>query len=992
MNIFQRSMLGAAIAAVLAPAIVQAQSADAALRGKAPANTDVTARNVATGFTRRAHTAADGSYTIAGLPPGTYRVNAGGVEQVVTLSVATTATLDLGGGGQVTETAPPTTEATQEVVVTGRRLTEVKTSEVANVVSQHQIETVPQMTRNFLEFADTVPGVAFQVDSKGRTLINSGAQNRNGINVYIDGVGQKGYVKSGLSGQTGDTQGNPFPQLAIGEYKVITSNYKAEYDQISSAAITAITRSGTNEFQTEAFGTYTADNWRARTPAEIDTDLKTPSESKEYGLSFGGPILEDRLHFFLTYEAKRYITPVTVTADHTPPPAVLANLPAEATAQLGPASIAFDENLYFAKLDWEPSDVDRFDFTTKFRRETSEGDQAGTGVAQSAAINTTNNEDRYELSWKRNGNGWLNEVQLGYEKAPYLPQLRTSDQNGAVYTFIDNGANDQNILVTNGADPRASQVKTQKGWSAADIITFTDIGWITGDHTIKAGVKYKDLDLIATDSIPGRPVFYYDVSAAGTATVPWKAVFALPLEGYGSTVSTNDKQFGVFAQDDWAVNDHLTLNLGLRWDIEWVDSYLDFQTPQFLLDALNTEIAPGVTYAQSLGLSSDPNTAIDINDYISTGNNREPYKGAFQPRLGFSYDLGADQRHVIFGGAGRAYDRNLYDYLQVEQTKFTLASTELRFDTADHPCTPSASCIAWNPAFATDPGALPALLNGQAGEVNLINNDIKTPYSDQFSLGMRNRLGDWNTTAAITRVLSKNGFVFTLGNRYPNGNFWQNRSQPWGNLPPGLAGNLLVGNSGIETRSTQILLSAEKPFDPESRWGATFSYTYTDAEQNRDILEHYAFDEVSIAEYPFILSNAAAKHRVVATGSYAAPWGLTVAGKLTWSTPIPHNVITCLSDPNVFDNGAPCTPFGYAADSSDGYQSLDLQITKDFTVRDVTSFYLRFDILNATNEHNLVDYIDVTGPNGLVTGGHLNPVGNITGYPRTVRGSFGIRF
>src|SRR6188768_505726 len=130
MRHFPRSILGAAVAAVLTtPAIVQAQSADATLRGKAPANTDVTARNVATGFTRRAHTAADGSYTIAGLPPGTYRVNAGGAEQVVTLSVATTATLDLGGGGEVAEVAPPTAEATEEVVVTGRRLTEVKTSE-----------------------------------------------------------------------------------------------------------------------------------------------------------------------------------------------------------------------------------------------------------------------------------------------------------------------------------------------------------------------------------------------------------------------------------------------------------------------------------------------------------------------------------------------------------------------------------------------------------------------------------------------------------------------------------------------------------------------------------------------------------------------------------------------------------------------------------------------------------------------------------------------
>src|SRR6185436_4341831 len=275
------------------PAIVLAQSADAVLRGKAPANSDVTARNVNTGLTRRTHTGEDGTYTIAGLPPGTYRVDAGpGTEQVVALSVATTATLDLTGGAS-TSTTVETEEPMQEVVVTGARLHEVRTSEVGTVVSQQQIETVPQMTRNFLEFADTVPGVIFQVDAKGKTSIRGGAQNQNGVKLYIDGVGQKGYVRSGLTGQAGDTQGNPFPQLAIGEYKVITSNYKAEYDQISSAAITAISRSGSNRFEGQAFGTYSSDNWRARTPAELDSGTKTPSESKEYGVAFGGPIIED---------------------------------------------------------------------------------------------------------------------------------------------------------------------------------------------------------------------------------------------------------------------------------------------------------------------------------------------------------------------------------------------------------------------------------------------------------------------------------------------------------------------------------------------------------------------------------------------------------------------------------------------------------------------------------------------------------------------------
>jgi hypothetical protein len=271
-------ILPAAVAAALAcPSIGFAQSVDATLRGNAPANAQVTARNLATGSTRRAQASASGSYTITGLQPGTYRVDAGpGTEIIVTLSVASTATLDLVAGTATAEVEAPV----EEVVVTGRRLNEVRTSEVATTVSPQLIETVPQLTRNFLEFADTVPGVVFEVDSSGRTSIRGGAQSKNGVNLYIDGVGQKGYVRSGISGQAGDTQGNPFPQLAIGEYKVISSNYKAEFDQISSAAITAVTRSGTNEFRGEAFGTYSADNWRARTPAEIQADRKSESENR----------------------------------------------------------------------------------------------------------------------------------------------------------------------------------------------------------------------------------------------------------------------------------------------------------------------------------------------------------------------------------------------------------------------------------------------------------------------------------------------------------------------------------------------------------------------------------------------------------------------------------------------------------------------------------------------------------------------------------------
>ncbi len=983
-----------------APTAVWAQSADATLRGKAAANAQVTAKNIATGQVRRATAAADGTYVMVGLPPGVYKVEAGaGTERVVTLTVASTATLDLVPGAVSVE--PETTLA--DVTVRSSKLVETKTSEVAVTVSMDQIQTVPQLTRNFLEFADVVPGIVFNVDSKGKTSIRGGAQNDNSVNVYIDGVGQKGYVRSGLSGQTDNTQGNPFPQLAIGEYKVITSNYKAEYDQISSAAVTAETRSGTNKFEGEAFVTYTHDSWRAETPGELAAGFKTPSQDKEFGVAVGGPIIQDQMHFFATYEGKRYTTPVTVTANNATPD-IIAQLPASALAQLGPATLPFTENLWFGKLDWEPTADDRFVLDAKIRRETGLGDQAGPGTAASAAIETLNTDNRYSLRWQHSGSSYFNEVIATYEDAYFIPAGKNGSVNGATYT--NPLVNDNVILVTDGVDPRATQRKGQKGWSIGDDITWSHLQFGTGDHTIKAGVKYKLVNLEAADAAAGyNPIFFYDVTASGTSALPYKATFAAVTPGIDPVARSQDKQFGVYVQDDWAANNKLTLNLGLRWDIEYNPSYLDYVTPQFFVNMLNTpdpacaqpaysaSCSPGQTYGQSLAKGG-----VNPADYVSNGHNRSAFTKEFQPRLGFSYDLFEDQKHVVFGGWGRAYDRNLYDDLQLEQTKAALSEPTVNFNVPGHGCTGSPpSCVAWDPAYLNGVGNLQALLNGAAGEVDLMNNHLKVPFSDQFSLGIRNRLGDWNTSTAVSRIISKDGLAFTLGNRRPDGSFWGpvpwgGPAQPWLYPPPGLAGNLIIANNGIETRSTQLLVSAEKPYSRESRWGATFAYTYTNARQNRDINEHYAFDEEYISQYPWITSNAAARHRFVATGTVGLPWDMILATKIVFATPIPHNDITCYGTPGTaFPQGGQCTAVSFTAPGM-GIRTVDLQLTKNIQIGDLWKLYVRLDALNVFNTKNLVDYQAWTGSNGLINHEEYNPNGNITGTPRQLRLTFGAKF
>jgi len=989
------------------PSIVWSQSADATLRGKAPSKASVTAKNIATGSVRRTNAADDGSYTIVGLQPGTYQVDAGpGTEKTVTLTVASTASLDIGEAA-VASTSTTTLEG---VVVTAQTLTEVKTSEVGSTISRRQIETVPQITRNFLEFADTVPGVVFSVDSSGHTKLQAGGQNASSVNVYIDGVGQKNYVKEGGVGGQFNSQGNPFPQLAIGEYKVITSNYKAEYDQISSAAVTAETKSGTNEFHGEVFNTYTDQDWRAKTPSEISSGKQTQSQEKEYGLAVGGPLIQDTLHFFFTYEAKRFDTPKTVVPGvQTASDGAGGNyfiqpyLPPSVAAQFGPADLPFTEDLYFGKIDWEFSDRDTIEVSAKVRKE-DQSDNIGTGQARSGSILVQNNDTRIDARWQHSADHWFNELLFTHEKTFNNP-TSLNPGNGSSYTTMI--GNDDPIIVSTDAagDPRATQKKGQKGPAIADNLTFNDLHWM-GDHIVKMGFKYKEVKLNAQDSGNETAQFYYDVSQAGTSATPYRALFSNPVPGLDAVARSTDKQFGTYIQDDWAVNDKLTLNLGIRWDYEENSSYLNYVTPANVIAALNSQNVddagnpiPGQTYAQALALGG-----VNVNDYISNGHNRSAPKDEFQPRLGFSYDLGADEQHVIFGGAGRSYDRDLYDYLQLEQTKSSLPQFSVFFrDPVTGLChRDSTPCFDFNPNFLQGVGNLQALVSSSnAGqEVDAINNNIKAPYSDQFSLGMRNKVGDWNTSAAVSRILSKDGFAFTLGNRYPDGSFFINGGQPWGHGVPGF-GALIIGNNGIETKTTQVLLSTEKPYTRDSGWGMTVAYTYTKATQNRDINEHYSFDEATIHDYPFITSNAAAKHRLVMTGSVDGPWGLLFSAKATIATPIPNNQSACYVASNTyFPTGSPCTPYAATPGGASlgfggkiyGYRDFDLQATKNFDFGSNLSMYVRFDFLNVFNFKNYTDILQ-TG-NGVLNNSLASYVlnGNITGVPRTMKVTAGFRF
>ncbi|MCC4618891.1 TonB-dependent receptor [Xanthomonas cassavae CFBP 4642] len=980
-----RKLLSCALASCLllgaAPAF--AQSTGATIRGQvtvdaAPAaQAQVTATNLATGLTRTVQV-SNGGYSLGGLPPGSYRIdvaaNGQTSSQNVTVQVGQTATLNLGVGGE-----PATAEGGNATTLDAVQvkappvLVETRTSENATYISNVQIQNLPRATRNFLELADTVPNVQFTREANGTTKVRSGATSAEGTNVYIDGVSQKNYVLTGgVSGQD-SSRGNPFPQSAIGEYRVITSNYKAEFDQVSGAAIVASSKSGTNDFHGSFFWDTSNDGWREESPLEKKAGVRDDFEETQYGATFSGPILKDKAHFFIAYEAKEYTTPNVVI-----PGSIYSDRVDQLPAQLQPlvvtSSTPFKEDLYFGKIDWTIGDNNLFELTGKYRKEDELNDVGQTSTYEHGSINGQE-EKRANLRWQYSGANFLNEANLSYESA-FWNQAPINNGNGYILSYTPVRGNETDILAAGAGS--SFQRKGQKGWTFQDDLTLNSLEW-HGAHTVKMGVKFKSIDLDLTQFNPANPQYYYNILT--DVQTPYRVRFGAPLvEGGGSVVSKN-KQYGIYLQDDWEVNEHWTLNLGVRYDYEETPAFLDFVTPSDVASALQNW--PNLR-----------NANYDINDFISTGNNRKAFKNAWQPRLGASYDLFGDQAHVIYGGAGRAYDRNIFDYLALEQLNNSFNSYSYYFTSANNPACLGDPCTAWNPAYNSQEGlnTLTADSTGGGGrEVYLIDNNLKTPYSDQFSIGMRNMVPlwgqDWFTDVTLSRIESHDGFAFVRGNRLPDGAFFQpgTTSGVPTDGPDGYSA-IVLGTNGVETRNNQLALQVEKPFDEESGWGLTVAYTYSDAKENRQFGEHYALDRERIQDYGWREAGGIPKNRLVVTGIYELPYQIKLSGKLSLASQTARYGQNCLA------GNDQCDIIQFKPDGTLGYKEFSIAANKEWDTGAGVTFNVRADILNVFNWVNYAAFNGDTGTLQDLNTAYGTPTGVLASPMRTFRLAFGLNW
>jgi outer membrane receptor protein involved in Fe transport len=880
--------------------------------GSGIANAELDAIGTTTGFVKTVRSGPGGAYVLGGLTPGEYNlvVAAPGFEpksETVTVRVGQSLEMDLRltTGGVVSES----------ITVVGNQLIETKNFEAATNVTPQQLESLPQDDRNFLKMAALAPGIRVSTDPLRKT-ISADAQPSEQTNVFIDGVSFKNDVlQGGLVGQD-SSRGNPFPQSAVQEFRVLTQNYSAQYDHAASAIITAVTKSGTNKFDGQAFLFYQPKRWVAPTEKPVGNATLTTNPSyrrSQPGINFGGPIIKDVLHFFASYEG---------VDEHATTAVKLGSLTGaglSADTFNGTFPSPFKSNLGFGKLSWQPAKNQLVDGSINYRREHETRD-FGFQTSFQSATDLRNWVYGGTVRHQWNNESALNQASLSMQKYGWNPTPLNSDLVGLNYEGAGRiGGNS----TTQKFDQRRIELR--------DDYNFPIYKW-QGDHNFQVGGNLDFMHYRVDKSLFGNPQYNFKIDPANGLT------FAQPYEallGFGNPIlSTNNREYGVYGQDTWTVNEHLTATIGLRWDYETHMLDEDYVTPANIVAGLGGKIDPS---------------------YFSTGSERKPYKDEFQPRLGFAYDIKGDSKSVVFGGFGRYYDRLFLNSTLDERYRLQFPVYRIEFSPtgADRNGGPT---IKWDPKYLTLAGLQALIASGATRpEVYLLNNNTKPPYSNQFDLGYRQTLGSWIGSVSYNGVRGYRGFTWLSA--APNG-------LCCAALVPGFGNVIKSDPVGKRYWYNALFFTADRPYTSQSRWGAHFVWTHAKAEQNGNDL--FSLDYPSAAAYPKHEVPGSERDRINATGIFGLPWDIRFSTMLSFGTGAATNLLD-FSQGFSLENRLATQPFkrSIRPPKTGGFadRNVDFRLEKDLPTFGSTSIGIVGEVFNAFNWSNFGCLNNFIGPN-----------------------------
>jgi carboxypeptidase family protein/TonB-dependent receptor-like protein len=786
--------------------------------------------NTETGAMRTLATDASGTYRFAGLQPGRYELRA----ELSGFAPVEITNLVLNVGAELRrDITMSLSNVVETVTVSGQAaVVETTKSEVSAVVTQQQIEALPVGDRQAVSLSLLLPGTGADTTRPRRNNANIGA---GGIAIFssnfmVDGT-------SNMSSKAGEPR-QDYPQAAVREFRVNVSQTPAQFGGRTGGVVTIATKSGTNLFSGDVVEFFRDKSLNAMNVFEQqDHDQKgAPKPAyrrNQFGASFGGPVVKDKLHFFVaaerTVEDQRAI--------------VNTGAPQYYSALEGSIPIGTRNNLVFARGDAQLTSQQN----VFLRYGWQDSWTLCEGCGGTNAAFTGDDLWLPRDSWVA-GHTWvisprlLNEfraqkaIQWHYQGVPghddwrevgAFPRDRTQWQT-PLYTFpsLIWGVNTDLIVFLGFYEARDDMS-----------VTFN----AKGSHSVKFGGAFSDLPL--REDVPGAPLgawqFSTDQPFDGTpATInnlrnPTQFTASFPP----LTRSMENRYYEAYVQDEWRPGTNLTLNLGLRYDVQH---------------------GP---YNEGLRQSDFPRP-LPYVDFASRGDGNN-----IQPRLGFAWDVANNGKSVVRGGYGLVYHAIVMTWTVAEITTLKQTSITIRNPTYPDPYG-GKSPEAFAPT--TPPN------------IQILSNDLKQPSAHTVNLGFSHELAAnfaVNLDAVYTKTLD---FPVAVNVNSPDPLTKLRTLPEWGRI-------VMVSPVG-EAKYKAMFVRLEKRLSHNYQY--LVSYTLAKADTNfPGVAQTPARTDYFTPDSDFGPAASDRRHTIVVSGSVLLPFNINLGAVWTLRSTMPFSAL-----------------------------------------------------------------------------------------------------
>jgi outer membrane receptor protein involved in Fe transport len=672
----------------------------------------VTATNQATGLEKSATTDEDGNYRIILLPPGSYDVKTS-VPSGFRATNFTNVTVTV--GGKTPLEIPLALSGTETVIVdvtTEAPVVETARTSVSTTINERAIQNLPVNGRNYLDFATLTPGVIRDPTRVGDLSV--GGQKGTLNSLQVDGVDNNNTFFGQAFGRTGVRPPYQFSEESVQEFQVNQNGFSSEFGRSGGAVINVVTKSGTNEFHGGLFEYFRDESLNANTTANKTSQAqrgvpnkRTSQQINQFGGRLGGPIVKNRAFFFFTYDGQRQDLTNPIDAPN------LGSAPASVQTVLVPKIVTYpigrDQDVFMAKGDIRINNSNQL--SLRFNRQNFTGannestgpqsvlEHTGSSLATTTTFSGTLvssitqrlvNEARFQIA---------RDAEPG-EANSELPEARIGTVvTGTTGTFLNIGRNN--------FSPRETTIRRAQ---IVDNVLYT-----TGRHTIKTGLDF-NFDRIL-NFFPGffNGQYTFNNYTAFQANTP--SAYQQAFAGTGTSGATTNpdlSDYAFYLQDDWKATPKLTINAGVRYDLQ-------------------TLAAPPVR-------NPDPqliNAGLDTSTQPSDTNN-------IAPRFGFSYAF--DDKSVLRGGYGIFYGRTTGIMLGTAHSQNAINVINVSLNQAQ---LTAAGLVYPNVLTAPPTGAVPT-----RPSIYLFAEDYAQPYVQQGRLGFEREVFN-NTSLTATYLFYK---------------------------------------------------------------------------------------------------------------------------------------------------------------------------------------------------------------------------------------------